>query len=273
MPATKFRFGMIVLIGELLCTAGRAAADPVIFKNTSFIFGYVAVVQDGNPTSTGHFFDTSGTSQPQSGTWTVSDSRTISERGASATVASSVAATLSPTLFTGSGRTDSLAASNPVVSGLGAQSWGLSVFNVSFQLSEPFSFAYSGRYFGTSDSLFAGLVGRLEQVDGVPLFTDAFRFFPNSLDEMRNHSGILMPGSYSLILVSDPVAVIAPAATTKSGGFDFTFDLAPAAATPEPSSIVLLGLGFAGIVRRVLDKRPRHRCWHYTVADRWREFR
>jgi len=187
----------------------------------------------------------------------VSDSRTISERGASATVVSSVAATLSPTLFTGSGRTDSAAASDPAVSGLGAQSWGRSVFNVSFQLSEAFSFTYSGHYFGTSDALFAGLVGRLEPIEGMPLFADAFRFFPNSLDETRNHSGVLMPGSYSLILilVSDPLPVIAPSATQKRGGFDFTFDLAPVAATPEPSSIVLLGLGLTAVLRRAAIKR------------------
>jgi len=111
---------------------------------------------------------------------------------------------------------------------------------------------YSGHYFGASDSLFAGLVGRLEQVNGVPPFADAFRFFPSALDETSTHSGVLPSGSYSLILVSDPLPVIAPGETNKIGGFDFTFGLAPVAATPEPGTIVLLGLGLAAIARRAL---------------------
>jgi len=43
IPATKFRSSTAMLIGGLLCAPWRAEADPVVFKNTSYIFGYVGL--------------------------------------------------------------------------------------------------------------------------------------------------------------------------------------------------------------------------------------
>ncbi len=153
-------------------------------------------------------------------------------------MASSVGATLTSDGFSGSGRVTSTAEADSASATLTAESWGRSVFNVSFQLLEPHSFSYTGRYLADTDTLFGGLVGRLEDVDvssGTSVFSDAFRFFPGAIDRTISHAGLVGPGFYSLVLVSDPLPVDAPGATRKIGGFDFTFALAPAAVSrPSP---------------------------------------
>ncbi len=246
-PSERFATCSAVLL--LVFGLPRANADPIVFQNTSYIFGFATVLEDGRVVNVGNFFDTSepAPSPPLTGTWGLSDTRSAALDGARAYVASSVGATLTSDGFSGSGRVTSTAEADSASATLTAESWGRSVFNVSFQLLEPHSFSYTGRYLADTDTLFGGLVGRLEGVDvssGTSVFSDAFRFFPGAIDRTISHAGLVGPGLYSLVLVSDPLPVDAPGATRKIGGFDFTFALAPAAVpTPEPATFMLVGGG------------------------------
>ena len=123
----------------------HAAADPVVYQNTSYIFGVAAVLQDNSPIETGNSFDTAGTPQPTTGAWSLSDTRTMNGLGAGATIVSSAGGTISPLRFTGTGTVLGLAFA-PQGTDVTAQAWGRSVLNLSFELDQAYTFRYSGGY-------------------------------------------------------------------------------------------------------------------------------
>lgn len=267
--AVHLRFGVLAAVAALLPTPS-AWADAIVYRNGSYIVGVAHVLENGIPTpgSVGHFFDPTGaiggpppppeSLPPTSGTWTMSDSVTHSELGATATAAASVGGTLTPTQFTGSARTTNTAAADGVAPGISAQSWGLAGFSVAFELDEPHTFAYSARYFAEGESQFGVMLAGLEvdSLERPQVFSDTFDPF-TILDESRSHTGILGPGRYLLGVRSHPWYVTTPEFTRKLTGFDFTFDLAPAAPVPEPATILLVTAGLAGIVRRAHGRTHR----------------
>jgi hypothetical protein len=251
---------MLATLSALL-PANSARADAIVYRNDASIIGVASVLENGLPApgSVGHFFDPAGGlgiptpsddwPLPTTGTWSVSDSVTYSERGATATIAASVSGTLAPRQFTGSGLTTSTASADGAAAGIGAQTWGHAGFNIGFELTEPHTFAYTAHYFGEGDSLFSNVGAGLQPELGGRVFLDTFSFF-TALDETRSHMGILGPGRYQFFAVSHPAYVTAPENSRKVGGFDFTLDLSPVEPIPEPATVLLVAAGLAGVVRR-----------------------
>ena len=251
-------FAPVLWVG--LFAPAAASADPIVLRNTSYIFGYVTLLQDGMPVGGGQYFDTAeaGIRAPLSGGWVLSDSRTIDAGGATVIASSDLGASFSYDnfsrwTFSGSSTTVAFAFLENPAAGAGAQAWARSVYNVTFEVPEPTTYDFDGRYFGQTESVYAALVGRLEGESGWPiLFSDVFQSFSGSLDERRFHSGRLEPGVYNLVLVSDPVYLVAPGQMLKEGGFEFTFDMTP---VPEPGTMILLGSGLAVAAGRALRRR------------------
>lgn len=251
------RYAMAAVWVTVLAPPLPATAEPVVFGNTSYIFGYATVLQNGNPVLTGNSFDTAVEGLPVS--WTLTDTRSASALGAAATTTSTVAGAVTAGRLAGHGSVQG-AASAPVGTDVGAQSWGRSVFNVSFQLDRSHTFTYSGNYFAESDGLFGVLHSTLSPLEGrfgnylPPIFEDDFRFFAGALDERTDHSGILHPGFYNLSVVTDPLYVMARENTFKNSGFDVRLDFTP---VPEPASLLLLGAGLAAVARRGWTRHVR----------------
>lgn len=248
-----FRSAVLAVAFGLRAVSG-AWADPIVFQNTSHIFGHVTVVENGIPIIVGSSFDTSltGPAAPTTGSWNLTDSRDVSERGAGARIESSVEGTFAANRITGSGRVQGTASAS-AVGNVGGQSWGRSVVNVTFRLDQPEVFSYRANYFAETDGIFGALVGRLSPVDLAsgselpPIISDLFQFFPNNLAEQTAHSGVLEPGFYRLILVSDPLFVTAPGSTFRNSGFDVSLEFEP---VPEPGSLLLITTGLLGLAVR-----------------------
>lgn len=246
MISSLVRKALLLVLASALFVASPAAATPIVISNTSYVFGAVSLLRDGVPVGTVDYYDsTEWATPPLSGSWNIAGSRAGTTSG-SVFVASSTRGTISPTTFTGIGLTFQRASIADIPAGLGSMSWARSVHNVTFEVTSATPFSYDARYFGTTDGLYGAIVGRLESANGVPLFIDQFRSFQD-LDETRSHSGVLSPGRYSLILVSDPLQLIAPGGTVQDGGFEFSMEFQPASEIPEPSTLLLLagGLGLA----------------------------
>jgi hypothetical protein len=179
---------------------------------------------------------------------------THSSGGFSATARSTLSSTLSPGHFLGSGTAVALAtvpATNQVLArAMGDTSAG---FGVAFALDTTLPFAFDATFIVVE----AGLNPSVEI--STALSRQDQRIFQHSSRETHTERerGLLLPGLYSLgIFVRASAATIKPETTSQAAGlFGFTFDVP--AATPEPTSIALLGSGVLGIVGICRQSRTR----------------
>jgi hypothetical protein len=143
-------------------------------------------------------------------------------------------------------------------------SHAVSVFAVTIELDSPHTFSFRGIFDSSGTSSHSG---RSEGVWGAhvsPTYGGPYVFlhsFPTTpgIDSGPHRvviaeTGLLTPGLWSF-LVGAAADVIYETGSARAG-FDFSFDLAPAASpVPEPGSIALLGSGLLILVRRARGSR------------------
>lgn len=132
-------------------------------------------------------------------------------------------------------------------------------FGATFDLTSPVEYAFTGVFRAASSSSQPPPPGSGEAeweisltrpVEGGPLpLPTSFRE-QGTGPAVRSFSGTLLPDRYILFVVGRVEGNVLPAGVRSgNAGFNFTFDLTPvdAAAVPEPTSMLLLGTGLAGI--------------------------
>ena len=153
-----------------------------------------------------------------------------------------------PTRFVGSGST------RVTFSGHAESGAAQSQFSVGFHLESPQQFTFASA-FGAQNSLAfdtRGISRFTAHLGGGPV-GQLFSFETVGRPGMVNETGELIAGDYFFAVgtTTDLLSTDAfPGLMDTGAHFDFTFDLTPIAATPEPASLLLLATGVCGVAAR-----------------------
>lgn len=138
-------------------------------------------------------------------------------------------------------------------------------FDLEFRVTAPVSYSFDGSFFHANESVLAGsssAAGSAELTGRAPIFFERFFAFetgPGTAAADRSFTGTLAPGHYELMVLTRTSGGFGGSAAAASG-FRFTMDFAAvdAAPVPEPASLLLVGMGLAGVAarrRRALQRR------------------
>jgi hypothetical protein len=263
IPTRSLRLLVTALI-TLACSASSVWADSIVLRNRSGAGGTVLISEAGEPITQAGF---SSPPAPTTGVFTFGDTATASARGASSTFTADIATSISPSRFTAQGNLSAVASQGDLaVAGLN----GFTASQIDFVLSEAHAFTYAGRFLLERDGsdrevtplVFAGLASI---VDGASfqVFQDQLANFSGLLvplgTHVIEHAGVIGPGTYVLSPALASIFQTASATFPSTRGrlaFDVAFSLAPVPApTPEPTTVALLGIGIACVMRREWRRR------------------
>jgi hypothetical protein len=191
----------------------------------------------------------------------------ISRQGYVASAGAELSSTIAPTRFSGTGAVSARATASPTNQRGEAVGGGDVSFGVTFQLDTAHMFDLNSLFTGSESHvpgpLFEGGVAWSINVIGINSGT-VFGATPGLLNgfvgtEPVHATRLLQPDQYFFSVTQSAAEhSTQPNLTrTSAGNFSFTFDLTPAAPTPEPGSIALLGSGLVGLVAIARRKRCR----------------
>jgi hypothetical protein len=245
-----------VLLGVAVLAGGGvpcASADPVVYFNLSYITGEATISRSGMPIAGDTF--SSGQTLPNTGTWAIADGVAVSQLGASAASSGSLDISISPNLFSGTGRSLSSAATNDPSADIVGEAFSVALFGALFRVAEPTAYDYAARFVGAGFT--EGVLWPIDPVSGLPraaaLIYDSFGGL-DTFDRTLMHSGILAPGSYAFYALAGTRPTSSSLQQT-SAFESVTFALAPAAPVPEPATMLLMGTGLVGASRVLRGRR------------------
>jgi len=243
-------FAVIAVIAESIVQPSSARAT-IVFGSARFDVATQSAAQLGLAAKTSSNGAQQGTESPQAliadGS---SDPINIKDGGASASAAQVGIADFSDLSAVGIRFLGATSVSSPDKASA-SSTVGFS-YNFTIDRSYTFALAYKLVDPGNVGSSFYSV--EFENADGGP---DSVLFYGFGLNTAGSRSGVLAPGTYALVIAAsslDAVKANDPIYSTNASNDD-TFSFSFAAAVPEPSTWVMLVIGFAGVGFAACRKR------------------
>lgn len=184
---------------------------------------------------------------------------TVSSGPAAATGSQSLSSVLSHDArqFSATGRTGVIVEVSSPGDGTNAGAGGNAFITWDFGLEQPELFDFDSALTTSSDNLsviFRTSLAAVHDSQFEPVFSDESLFTHGGT---TSHHGRLDAGLYSFFFQSSAGLFVFDGSNTARMSFDFNLDLAPAAQTPEPDTMSLIGGGLAAVAVRLRKRRLR----------------